>query len=468
MSPWGTLARFAAVVLAGRHFYFQAPLSPLLPLSDERPLFTNPKKPKTMALTDLSAHLDYGYYLQNQAPQTVYLYLSFSGSDSPQSEKRVPLNISLVLDRSGSMAGEPLAYVKKASQFVVQQLNSSDYLSIVQYDDAVDVVSPSGLVQQPERIKQLIERISAGGTTNLSGGMLKGYEQVATSQQEQYINRVLLLSDGLANEGITDPAALQEIAKKHFREKGIGLSTFGVGSNFNERLMQQLSEYGGGNYHFIASPDGIPQIFEKELEGLLSVVAQQVQVKVQYDAEQLQCSKVYGYPAEQQAGLVSIPFNDVFAQEEKTLLLAFEVKGKLSGNLSFELALDYFDAIALEKRQQQKIEWLKSTAHREKVTRSAHPKTLEEIAVFTANERFDAITTLVDQQQYEKAEKLLSALRVHIDKNLQAFPHSALLQRMKELVDNYRIDRIQQLSQNDYQQFQKASRSMNYMAKRRK
>lgn len=421
-----------------------------------------------MALTDLSAHLDHGYYQQGKPPQTIYLAVSFSGKDSPESEQRVPLNISLVLDRSGSMAGEPLDYVKKASQFVVQQLSASDYLSIVQYDDKVDVVSPSGEVKQPDRIKQLIERIQAGGTTNLSGGMLKGYEQVGSSKQDNYINRVLLLSDGLANEGITEPAKLQEIAKKYFREQGIGLSTFGVGANFNEQLMQQLSEYGGGNYHFIASPDGIPQIFQKELQGLLSVVAQQVHLKVSFDGAQLKCKKVYGYPADTKDGSVAIPFNDVFAQEEKTVVLAFDVTGRLSGNLDFNIELDYFDAIALEKKQQAKIEWLKSTADQEQVARSAHPKTLEEVAIFESNERFDAVTELVDQRSYDKAEEHLQSLRAYVDEQLQQFPQSKMLQRMKELVDNYNIERIQQLSQNDYQQFQKASRSANYMAKRRK
>ena len=110
------------------------------------------------------------------------------------------------------------------------------------------------------------------------------------TKQEKYVNRALLLSDGLANQGITDEEKLQQIVQKKFREQGIGLSTFGVGSDFNELLMTNLSEYGGANYYFIDSPEKIPEIFAKELEGLLSVVAQSTKLSVKFQSNNLKCS----------------------------------------------------------------------------------------------------------------------------------------------------------------------------------
>jgi Ca-activated chloride channel family protein len=102
----------------------------------------------------------------------------------------------------------------------------------------------------------------------------------------------LLLSDGLANVGITEPAQLKEIARRQFQENRIGLSSFGVVADFNEELMMQLSEYGGANYYFIETPDQIPQIFAKELQGLLSVVAQNTNLEIEFPSEFLKVEKV--------------------------------------------------------------------------------------------------------------------------------------------------------------------------------
>ena len=180
-----------------------------------------------------------------------------------------------------------------AVDFVIQNLNSGDYLSIVQYDDHVKVLSHSAQVKDKTSLQKIVNGIVAGGMTNLSGGMLEGYNEVKITQKEGFVNRVLLLSDGLANVGISDPAQLKEIAGRQFRENKIGLSTFGVGADFNEELMMHLSEYGGANYYFIETPDQIPQIFAKELQGLLSVVAQNTVLEIDFPSEFLQPEKVY-------------------------------------------------------------------------------------------------------------------------------------------------------------------------------
>ncbi|NJL13232.1 MAG: VWA domain-containing protein [Microscillaceae bacterium] len=235
---------------------------------------------------------------------------------SPQKE-RIPLNVSLVIDRSGSMEGDKLKFAKKALDFVIDNLQKEDYLSIVQYDNEVDVVSASAAVTQKAKLHALVAQIANRGTTNLSGGMLEGFQQVQSTQKSGYVNRVLLLSDGLANEGVTDPARLQQMAQKKFREQGIALSTFGVGADFNEDLMTQLSEYGGGNYYFIDSPDKIPAIFAAELSGLLSVVAQNALLEVQFPKKALRCAQVYGYPADIKPIRCSFPLMMCFRRKKR-------------------------------------------------------------------------------------------------------------------------------------------------------
>ena len=112
---------------------------------------------------------------------------------------RRPLNLSLVIDRSGSMAGLPLKQALKAAEALVGRLSPDDVLSLVVYDDVVDTILPPAKVSNKQAIYDVLRRVHAGGTTNLSGGWLKGCEHVLAQRGADMIHRVLLLTDGLAN-----------------------------------------------------------------------------------------------------------------------------------------------------------------------------------------------------------------------------------------------------------------------------
>src|SRR5690606_37517595 len=115
-----------------------------------------------------------------------------------------PLNLSLVIDHSGSMAGDKLDYTKQAAQFLVQNLSARDQFSIVLYNNRVETLVAPAPVQHKDAINQRIEEIKASGTTNLSGGWLEACNHVAQNQNDEYLNRVILMTDGLANRGIID------------------------------------------------------------------------------------------------------------------------------------------------------------------------------------------------------------------------------------------------------------------------
>ncbi|MGE5571592.1 MAG: vWA domain-containing protein [Bacteroidota bacterium] len=194
-------------------------------------------------------------------------------------KERLPLNISLVLDRSGSMTGDPLEHVKEAACFVVDQLSAKDRFSLVTFDTEVDVLCPSQEVQYKDALKARVRGIQSGSSTNLSGGLLRGYEEVRKENRAGQVNRLVLLSDGMANVGITSPAALRAKTRS-IAEKGISVSTVGVGSQFDEDLMINMAEGGHGNFYYVKNMDEIPRVFEQELMGLLSVVAQAITVEV--------------------------------------------------------------------------------------------------------------------------------------------------------------------------------------------
>jgi Ca-activated chloride channel family protein len=212
---------------------------------------------------------------------TVFLQMQLDARDFPLPDRAYrPMNIAVVLDRSGSMGDErKIVYAKQAIANLVDRLATTDYLTIVIYDDRIETLLPTQQVRDRNRIKRLIDEVSPRGSTNLGGGMQEGFRHLERNFKTEYINRVILLSDGLANQGITDPNDLNRIVNE-FRNRGISLSAMGVGLDYNENLMLGLAEHGGGNYYFIESPSQLASIFEKELNGLNYVVVQNARIEL--------------------------------------------------------------------------------------------------------------------------------------------------------------------------------------------
>jgi Ca-activated chloride channel family protein len=194
---------------------------------------------------------------------------------------RTPVNLALVLDRSGSMSGPKIELAKQAIETAIARLHHDDRFAIVAYDDAIDVVveSTPASGEARQNAMERLRAIDARGSTDLGGGWLRGAEQVALHLAERGVNRVLLLTDGLANRGITDPGELGRHAAE-LRARGVTTSTFGVGEDFDEGLLQALADAGGGHFYFIADARQIADHISSEVGELLEVTATDAAIEV--------------------------------------------------------------------------------------------------------------------------------------------------------------------------------------------
>jgi Ca-activated chloride channel family protein len=256
-----------------------------------------------------------------EAEHDVNVMLELTAPAPDPSRTRPPIAVALVLDRSGSMDGAPLETAKRAAAWLVERLAPTDLVSVVTFDNEVDLVSPP--VAPGPGLVAAIESIQSGGMTNLSGGWLKGREVLA-GLDPTMPRTLLLLTDGHANEGITDRAQLVALANKASAGR-ITTTTIGFGGGFDEDLLLAMADAGRGNAHYAATVEALPGIFAKEVEGLTQLVAQNVSVELR-PANSVEVVTIWNdHPTTPVAGGLQIALGDAYAGDVRRLVFALRV-----------------------------------------------------------------------------------------------------------------------------------------------
>lgn len=246
--------------------------------------------------------------------------------------QRKPLNLGVVIDRSGSMAGEKIEQTKQALKTLITHLGPEDVLSLVQFDDAAQTLLEPMVVTDKDAFRQLVDRIGTGGSTNLSAGWLQGLKLIGRNASADRISRCLLLTDGQANVGIQDPHRLAFLGRSARQKYGITTTTLGFGEGFNEDLLTAIAREAGGAFYYVDQADQAPAIFSEELHGLLQLAAQNIEVTLLAEAPVTMVAQWTDYPAQVKAGAVVFSLGDAYAGEEKNLLVSLLVPGlKRSG-----------------------------------------------------------------------------------------------------------------------------------------
>lgn len=217
--------------------------------------------------------------LARNSPQEIVVKIDLSAIACKKKIHRPPLNLAVVLDKSGSMTGAKLEKTKQAALLLVDRLAPEDIFSLVIFSDEAHVLIPAQHVRDKEALKEQIESIKADGSTALYSGVELGADQLNEFFSDRRINRVILLSDGLANVGPSSPRQLRRLGSQ-LAGRGISVTTIGVGDDYNEDLMAGLAEASDANYYYVQDTEKLPQIFARELGGLLSVAARDVRIEV--------------------------------------------------------------------------------------------------------------------------------------------------------------------------------------------
>ncbi len=343
-----------------------------------------------------------------------------------RSNRRAPLNVAIVLDKSSSMAGAKIREARRAAIETVRRLRSHDIVSVVTYDSVVQVVVPATRATDKRSIMNAIARVEPGGYTALFAGVAKGAAELRKFRRHNRVNRVVLLSDGLANRGPSSPGELARLGASLARE-GMSVSTIGLGLGYNEDLMSRLASASDGNHAFVEEAADLARIFDFEFGDLFSVVAQDVDVVIDC-APGVRPLRVLGRDASIHGRKVRTRLAQVYGGQEKYVLIEVELPAMARGLASNVAAVDvaFLGMEGSRRRHQRANVGVQATDSMAEVERNTRTEVMVAVAEMQANERNKLALAVRDRGDLEQARKLLQANTRKLQKQAKQYKSKRL------------------------------------------
>lgn len=367
------------------------------------------------------------------SPQTVVIKIALDAPQVPSERERPPVNLALVLDRSGSMTGEKIAKAREAAIEALRHLGGRDRFSVVAYNHQVETLVPSTTVEDTAWIESRIRGIQAEGNTALFGAVSQGAAEVRKYLDGPYVHRVILLSDGLANVGPSSPQELARLGTALGKE-GISVTTVGVGTDFNEDLMARLAGHSDGNHYFVESSRDLPRIFAAELGDVLSVVARKVVIEVEVP-EGVRPVRIIGREGRIQGNRIELKLSQVYGGQQKFALVEVEVPASAPEQI-LELAVarcSYDNALTQAREEHSATTQVRFTARPEEVRRSADRGVQEDLVKNRMAEARDQALDLYNAGRKDEAAQELRQVGQALEQNAAALGLDDLADKAKAL-----------------------------------
>lgn len=396
--------------------------------------FVNKQYPEPVA-GDMDFYLKWGNKFNADSKEAL-LEVGLKTRSKLVRKNATPLNLCFVIDKSGSMAGyDRIEQLKTSLIKFISQLNSTDIVSIVVFDDESVVAFPAQQLGDKKKVTDIIYTIQADGGTVIYDGMVKGFEEVLKNASSKYVSRLILLTDGYDSY-----PPEQVVAKaKEYIQKGIELSAVGVGTDYNQPLMSQLASAGGGLLHFAGESSSIEKAFQQEMESILYPMAKQATLELLYD-NQLVYRQLYGYENEKVTpGNMSLKIDHLFPGLNKLGLVKFDL---INATKEIEkkpvvVKLKYTDIatgkpVTLEKSIA--LEWTEATGKLDLTIDKEHKIVM---ATAIVNQSLKTMANAYESGNKEAAE---SAIRSAMDQVSKLFPEASphelnmLISKLKEYV----------------------------------
>lgn len=263
---------------------------------------------------------------------TVRMELVIAAADEASRGVRRATDLVVVLDRSGSMAGESMAHALASVRELASQLRPADRFSLVSYasDARVDLPLTAVADGGRQRFEEVLTGIHPNGGTNMSSGLDLGLALIESGERGERVPHLILVSDGLANEGDSSPQGLFSRARRAALGEFM-LSTVGVGVEFNEHLMSAIADAGTGNYYYVRHAEALESVFAREFDAARSTVATGLAVRIE-PADGVAVVDAAGYPLEGDGRAILVRPGSLFAGQERRLWLTLAVPNQQLGD----------------------------------------------------------------------------------------------------------------------------------------
>lgn len=376
------------------------------------------------AAIDIKAELAHGT-LVSGITQKTYLRIAVTPARR-DGGRRALMNIALVIDRSGSMSAHGrMENARRAAQMAVDRLGREDILSVVSYDDKVEVDVPATKVIDPQAVKDRIQRLGPRGSTAIHAGLIAAANEVRKFKSRDRVNRIVLLSDGLANVGPSKPADFVSLGRELAAE-GITVSTIGLGLGYNEDLMAGLARSADGGHVFVQESADLAAFLAREFDDAQGIVGQEVEIIIRTKAG-VRPLRSLGREAQIRDGQIAYKVGTLIAGVEQVLLAEIEIDVSAAtgeGPLA-EIGVAYSDAASGERRTRTASASVSFGADRAKSEASLNANVMRDVVTLESREARQEAIKLRDAGRAEEARAKFDANATYLRKQQEKLPGSA-------------------------------------------